>query len=190
MKQRILSLLIAGAMILTLTACNDNDTNDNTGNENTTETTNTTDDTNTTVDVVTTNAPEENTATSTDESTSENGNGYTVDNERPEVQAFVTPLVFLDTFNIQLNLTAEDPSDFNNFYFEFDESGRVSEFHYRTSNHDMALSYLYQEDGIQIYGFIGEIVVADEFFKPLTEFDPSGDFVESRGYFFKGFTFE
>ena len=103
--------------------------------------------------------------------------------ELPEVDAYRPPSGLID-----IDLNADDPSN-DKIVFVYDAEGRLWQCYYAIGENDVYLSYSYDGNSIQIYGFIGSIVVADESFEAKSNYDTNRNFVEYQGYYFKGFTF-
>jgi len=89
---------------------------------------------------------------------------------------------------INIDLTADDPSD-NQISFKYDDEGRVSECYYMVGDLEIYLSYSYEGKSIHIFGFSDGVVVADETFQAITDFNPDVKFEKYNGYYFNGFTF-
>ena len=87
------------------------------------------------------------------------------------------------------DLSKPDPSD-DSIKFLFDDKGRVQSCKYTAGQKEYMVTYTYKEDTkmIDIYGFSGSIVVAEEHFD-MPDFDDSQGFCEKDGYFFNKYKF-
>ena len=103
--------------------------------------------------------------------------------ERSEVEAYRPP-----SNVIKIDLKVDEPSN-SQITFKYDDEGKISQCYYKIDNTEIYLSYTYDGNKIQIYGFSGSIVVADEVFEAKADFDPTSGFVEYKGYYIKGFNF-
>jgi len=85
---------------------------------------------------------------------------------------------------VEIDMTEEDPSN-DEIKFEYDDEGKISGCRYQIDGTDVYVGYSYKDDYVEMFGFIGDIVVADDIFY-ISNFDSSQGFVEYEGYYFKG----
>lgn len=87
------------------------------------------------------------------------------------------------------DLSKSDPSD-DSIKFLFDDKGRVASYKYKADQKEYMVTYTYKDDTkkIDIYGFSGDIVVAEEHFD-MPDFDDSQGFIEKDGFFFNKYKF-
>lgn len=88
---------------------------------------------------------------------------------------------------VQIDLSASNPSN-DRMQFSFDEDNRVSQCRYIYEGQDIRLVYTYSDSQVQIYGFSGEYVVADETFE-ISKYDKMIGMVSYEGYYFSGCEF-
>ena len=87
------------------------------------------------------------------------------------------------------DLSKSDPSD-DSIKFLFDDKGRVASYKYKADQKEYMVTYTYKDDTkkIDIYGFSGDIVVAEEHFD-MPDFDDTQGFAEKDGFFFNKYKF-
>ena len=89
---------------------------------------------------------------------------------------------------VEIDTDKEDPSN-DAIRFVYDDEGRVSQCYYEIDGEPVFVSYAYKDGSVQIYAFMGELVVADEIITLPGEYDASIGFTSSNGYYFKGYPF-
>lgn len=99
------------------------------------------------------------------------------------LSAYSTPADPANTLN-----NIADPSA-NGYRFVYDESGRIAKCYYQSNGQEVYLVYQYKETWVEIYGFIGETLVANEFIQLNGEFNPDVGFSQVKGYYLKGYIF-
>lgn len=84
---------------------------------------------------------------------------------------------------VSIDLTKDDPSN-DDIRFVI-EDGKVTQCYYNIGEQQVFASYSYKEDGtVEIYAFMGEILVADDIVEIPNEISEES-FMEIDGYYFK-----
>lgn len=99
------------------------------------------------------------------------------------LNAYTTPA---DPSNT-LNSVADPTSD--SMRFVYDEYGRIAKCYYQANGQEVYLVYQYGEAWVQIFGFIGETLVAEQVIQLHGEFNSEIGFSVVNGYYIKGYIF-
>ena len=87
---------------------------------------------------------------------------------------------------VSIDLTKDDPSN-DEMRFVFDDEGKVTQCYYKIGDQQIYVNYTYNDGSVQIYAFMGDILVADETIE-LSAYDAEKGFTVIEGYYFKGFS--
>ena len=87
---------------------------------------------------------------------------------------------------VSIDLTKDDPSN-DEIRFVFDNEGKVTQCYYKIGDQQIYVNYTYNDGSVQIYAFMGDILVADETIE-LSAYDAEKGFTVIEGYYFKGFS--
>lgn len=120
--------------------------------------------------------------------TASNGdNAADIDTELRD-SAYVSPseAVTVDTGNGEQNPSNE------NISFVFDEvDGKLVKYTYKANGGEILMVYKYREDNtVEIYGFSGDTLVANEIIQLPGDFDPTYGLRTYKGYYFYGYDFK
>ena len=85
---------------------------------------------------------------------------------------------------VSIDLTKDDPSN-DAMRFVFDEEGKVTQCYYDIGNQQVYVNYTYKDGTVQIYAFMGEVLVADETIA-ISDYNAEKGFSAIEGYYFKG----
>lgn len=126
----------------------------------------------------------------TDNQDKNNGNLAVVQENSTEDPSHIYMGAIIQSFKepakvVNVDLNKEDPSN-EQIKFDYDEDGRVAGCKYKIDGTDVYIGYIYKENQVDLYGFIGDVVVSDETFD-ISEYNSNTGFCEHAGYFFKGF---
>ena len=87
---------------------------------------------------------------------------------------------------VSIDLTEDDPSN-DEIRFVFDNEGKVTQCYYNIGDQQVYVNYTYKDGSVQIYAFMGEVLVADETIE-ISEYSAEKGFSSIEGYYFKGVT--
>ena len=87
---------------------------------------------------------------------------------------------------VSIDLTKDDPSN-DEIRFVFDNEGKVTQCYYNIGDQQVYVNYTYKDGSVQIYAFMGEVLVADETID-ISEYNMEKGFTAIKGYYFNGFS--
>lgn len=87
---------------------------------------------------------------------------------------------------VNIDLEAADPSN-DGISFSYDTDGRVVACHYQINGQPIDVSYLYEDNSVAIYAFMGDYVAAEEHIPLEKSYNPAIGFSVVSGYYLKGF---